>query len=135
MKITDLLFEGAESKQTFVDMFKKFLPLAMKVLELKSLPEFNFQPSINTGDQPSFGAYRVEDQTLHVALKNRHPNDILRTVAHELVHYKQDLSDQLNPNSGDTGSPEENQAHELAGIIMRHFNKQFPEFLKSRPIT
>jgi hypothetical protein len=134
MKILDLLFEGTDSKHTFVDMFKKFLPLAMKVLELDSLPQFSFHASINTGDQPSFGAYKPEDKTMYIALENRHPVDILRTIAHELVHFKQDLMDHLNPDSGETGSPEENQAHELAGIIMRHFNKQHPEFLKSRPI-
>jgi hypothetical protein len=60
--------------------------------------------------------------------------DILRTVAHELVHYRQDIRNELNDQSGATGSPEENQAHEIAGVIMRHFNKQYPEFLRSHPI-
>jgi Zn-dependent peptidase ImmA (M78 family) len=58
---------------------------------------------------------------------NRHPNDILRTIAHELVHYKQDTEHRLEPDSGTTGSPEENQANAVAGIVMRHFNKQYPE--------
>ena len=135
MKIQDLLFEGRESKETFVDMFKKFLPLAMEILEIKSLPTMDFEPVIHTGSQPSFGMYVNGEQTLHVAITNRHPVDILRTVAHELVHYRQDLRNELNHNSGETGSPEENQAHEIAGVIMRHFNKQYPEFLRSRPIT
>jgi hypothetical protein len=74
------------------------------------------------------------EKTLHVAILNRHPVDILRTVAHELVHYRQDIRDELNDESGATGSPEENQAHEIAGVVMRHFNKRYPEFLRSRPI-
>lgn len=135
MKITDLLFEGRESKETFVDMFKKFLPLAMKILDIDSLPKMNFEPEIHTGAQPSFGMYVNDERTLHVAITNRHPVDILRTVAHELVHYKQDLLGELNDESGRTGSPEENQAHEVAGVIMRYFNKQYPEFLRSHPIT
>ena len=135
MKIQDLLFEGRESKETFVDMFKKFLPLAMKILEIKSLPKMDFEPVINTGSQPSFGMYVNGDRTLHVAMTNRHPVDILRTVAHELVHYRQDLRNELNNNSGETGSPEENQDHEIACVIIRYFNKQYPEFLRSRPIT
>ena len=135
MKIQDLLFEGRESKETFVDMFKKFLPLAMDILEIKSLPKMDFEPVIHTGSQPSFGMYVNGEQTLHVAITNRHPVDILRTVAHELVHYRQDLRNELNDHSGETGSPEENQAHEIAGVIMRHFNKQYPEFLRSSPIT
>jgi len=134
MKIHDLLFEGKESKATFVDMFKKFLPLAMQILEINRLPKMNFESEIDSGGQPSFGMYVNDEKTLHVAILNRHPVDILRTVAHELVHYKQDISNKLNDNSGETGSPEENQAHEIAGVIMRHFNKQYPEFLKSQPI-
>ena len=136
MKITELLIEGKESRTTFVDMFKKFLPLAMEVLEIDRLPKMNFEPDIQTGtgNQPSFGMYVNGENTLHVAILNRHPVDILRTVAHELVHFRQDMRNELNDESGATGSPEENQAHEIAGVIMRHFNKRYPEFLRSRPI-
>jgi len=134
MKITELLVEGRESKATFVDMFKKFLPLAMEILEIDRLPKMDFEPEVQSGSQPSFGMYDNEDKILHVAILNRHPVDILRTVAHELVHYRQDIRNELNDQSGATGSPEENQAHEIAGVIMRHFNKQYPEFLRSHPI-
>lgn len=134
MKIQDLLFESQESKATFVDMFKKFLPLAMEILEIDRLPKMNFEPEVQSGNQPSFGMYDNNEKILHVAIINRHPVDILRTVAHELVHYRQDIRDELNDESGATGSPEENQAHELAGVVMRHFNKRHPEFLKSQPI-
>ena len=134
MKITELLVEGQESKSTFVDMFKKFLPLAMEILEIDRLPKMNFEPEVQSGNQPSFGMYDNNEKILHVAIINRHPVDILRTVAHELVHFRQDIRNELNDESGATGSPEENQAHELAGVIMRHFNKRHPEFLRSQPI-
>ena len=134
MKITELLVEGRESRATFVDMFKKFLPLAMEILEIDRLPKMNFESEIDSGGQPSFGMYDNDEKILHVAILNRHPVDILRTVAHELVHYKQDIRNELNDESGVTGSPEENQAHEIAGVIMRHFNKQYPQFLRSQPI-
>lgn len=127
-----------ESKNTdkiIVEMFSKFLPLCMKILELDSLPKMVFETSIDNEDQPTFGRYVNDEKTLYVALANRHPNDILRTVAHELVHYKQDTEHQLDHNSGETGSPEENQANSLAGVVMRHFNKQYPEYLKVKPVV
>jgi predicted chitinase len=34
----------------------------------------------------------------------------------------------LDATSGETGSPAENQAHEVAGIIMRNFNKKHPKY-------
>ncbi len=134
MKITELLVEGRESKENVVQMFKDFFPLAMQVLELDKLPEVHFEPELNTGRQPSFGMYVNGENVLYVALRNRHPVDILRTVAHELAHYRQDLRGELTDRSGETGSPQENQAHELAGIIMRHFNKKYPQYLRSKPL-
>lgn len=115
-------------------MFKDFFPIAIKVLKVDRLPQVKFEPEINSGSQPSFGMYVNGEKVLYVALKNRHPVDILRTLAHELVHYKQDINGELNVNSGETGSPQENQAHEIAGVIMRYFNKQYPHYLKSKPL-
>ena len=134
MRAKQFIVEGKEENANVVEMFKKFLPLAVKVLDLKSLPKMIFEPTIETGQQPSFGMYVVGEQLLYVALQNRHPVDILRTVAHELVHYKQDLADELNDDSGITGSPHENQANEMAGVVMRNFNKHYPEYLRSKPL-
>lgn len=122
-------------KETFIEMFRKFLPIAMKVIGLESLPKIIFEKEIYSPEQPTFGQYVNAKHVLYVGLANRHPNDILRTLAHELVHYKQDTEHQLNDLSGETGSPEENQAHAVAGVVMRHFNKQYPEYLKTKPIV
>jgi Zn-dependent peptidase ImmA (M78 family) len=53
--------------------------------------------------------------------------DILRSLAHELVHYKQDVEDRLHHTSGQTGSEHENEAHAVAGQIMRLYGKKHPE--------
>jgi Zn-dependent peptidase ImmA (M78 family) len=134
MRARQFIVEGAGENANVVEMFKKFLPLAMEVLEIDSLPKMHFAPELNTGDQPSFGMYAPDDNLLAVALSNRHPVDILRTVAHELQHYKQDTEHQLDDESGTTGSAEENEANAMAGIVMRHFNKQYPEYLSDRPV-
>lgn len=134
MKIIELITEGKQENLDMVQMFEKFLPIAMQVLEINKLPRMKFEADLDTGEQPSFGAYVNGDNILYVALKNRHPVDILRTVAHELAHFRQDLRGELNDHSGETGSPQENQAHELAGIIMRHFNKRYPQYLRSKPL-
>jgi Zn-dependent peptidase ImmA (M78 family) len=127
--------KAEENTQRFIEMFEKFLPIAMKYIKLESLPTMKFETQIGDTQQPTFGRYENGNHVLYVALMNRHPNDILRTIAHELVHYKQDTEHRLEPDSGTTGSPEENQANAVAGIVMRHFNKQYPEYMNSRPIT
>lgn len=124
-----------DTKENFIEMFSKFLPLTVKLLKLKSLPKFEFRDHLEHSEQPTFGIYKNDENTLYVALTGRHPNDILRTIAHELAHYKQDTEHMLGADSGRTGSPEENQANALAGIIMRHFNKLYPKYLHSDPLT
>lgn len=125
---------GNDNKDRFVKMFKDFLPLAMHYIGLKSLPKIVFKKRIDDLKQPTFGMYVNDEKTLYVALVNRHPNDILRTIAHELTHYKQDINNELNDESGTTGSNEENSANAVAGIVMRYFNKKYPEYLNDRPV-
>ena len=125
---------NGETKKRFVKMFRDFLPLAMHHIGLKKLPKIVFKKRIDDLKQPTFGMYVNDEKTLYVALVNRHPNDILRTIAHELTHFKQDTNHELNDESGTTGSPEENSANAVAGIVMRHFNKKYPEYLNDRPV-
>lgn len=136
---TQAISEGIDSsgknRKKFVKMFQDFLPLAMEIIGLDSLPEFEFDDYITSPDQPSFGMYVNHEKKMYVGLANRHPVDILRTIAHELVHYKQDTNHELNDESGRTGSPHENQAHQVAGVVMRHFNKQYPDYLHSKPVV
>jgi len=65
------------------------------------------------------------DGVVYISIINRHPLDILRTVAHEVVHYKQSIKRvAMNPNPG---SPSENEANAKAGEIMRKYGKLHPE--------
>jgi uncharacterized protein YbaR (Trm112 family) len=112
------------------DIIREVLPLIKHELKISKLPTIRLVTQINAGNQPTFGLYQHETDTLEVVKKNRHPVDILRTLAHELVHYKQDIQNRLRPHSGDTGSNIEDQANAMAGVIMRHINKKYPNFLK-----
>ena len=74
-------------------------------------------------EMKSFGEFNPEDNTILVVAANRNLADVLRTIAHELVHQKQKEDGKLKPNSGETGSPEENEANSLAGVFLREFGK------------
>jgi hypothetical protein len=50
------------------------------------------------------------------------------------VHFKQNLDNRLDPHSGDTGSNIENEANAVAGVIMRNFNKKYPEHFNYSPV-
>jgi hypothetical protein len=74
----------------------------------------------------TYGHFSPSDNTIVVYVGNRSLGDILRTIAHELIHRKQAQHNQLGPNSGDTGSPQENEANAYAGVLLRNFGQQNP---------
>ena len=106
------------------DIIRRFLPWLQREIGLDHLPE------IELLDQPvskSFGGYNSETGKLQVVTTGRHPVDVLRTLAHELVHRRQDTEGQLSDGSGETGSPQENEANAEAGVVMRNFAQQNPD--------
>ena len=136
-----LLMSKTKLKESIgdVDMtqvFAKFLPIAMGVLKIDKLPAIKLHKHVDAGDsQPTFGMYNPNNGEINLSLADRHPTDILRTLAHELVHFAQDQRKELHDDSGQTGSNHENEANAIAGIIMRMFSKKNPELIKSKPLN
>lgn len=117
-----------EENLTIVDALQVFLPIAMNHLHLEKLPAIHLRAGLKTGNQPSFGQFGSNNE-INVEVKGRHPVDVLRTLAHELTHFAQNLRNEIGPESGETGSDIENEANAEAGVIMRLFSKRHPEFL------
>lgn len=128
--------QDSSSQNNIKDLFGKFLPLAAQYLSLEKLPKINIEMTLPAHNgQASFGGYNSNTKEINLAIANRHPVDIFRTLAHELVHYKQDSLGKIKDYSGETGSTEENQANTVAGIIMRLFNKEYPDAMNAKIIT
>lgn len=120
------LVAEASSTQDLKPILAKFLPFVQERLGLDDLPE------IELLDEPLEGTFgRYGDGKIRLMATGRHPIDVLRTLAHELIHYKQDSEGRIKPDSGETGSPEENEANAGAGIIMRDFDHANPELLSA----
>lgn len=127
-------YDNSIDQNDLKEIIKKFLPVAMKELGINNLPKIKLVNKISDGEHPSFGMFNHNEERIYVGTKHRHPGDILRTLAHELVHYKQLINNELDQDSGETGSPDENEAHILAGKIMRHFNDQNPNIFDHPPV-
>lgn len=136
MKVTEVLTEGLNKKDTFT-ILHDFIRFAAKHLELDSLPKFDFVfDNGRSIEQKSFGGYAPGHEHITITVKNRHIMDVCRTLAHELVHYKQDLNKELeDENAGSTGSPQENEANAEAAVIMRNFGKAFPDMFGKEAIV
>jgi pyrimidine deaminase RibD-like protein len=131
--LTIELFEQ-QQEPVVIKAFRAFLPIAIKHLRLKSIPKIKLVKELHDTHIPTFGRYSNEDKTVYVVVANRNPTDIIRTLAHELVHFKQGEGHELDDKSWHTGSTVENEANADAGIMMREFDDTYPEFLKSQPV-
>jgi hypothetical protein len=125
MKVKELLTEGMSKKDTF-SILLEFVRFAADHLELDKLPKFDFVFDSNQSVRnKSFGGYG--DQHISITVKNRHIMDVCRTLAHELVHFKQDLEGRIRSSEdGATGSPIENEANAEAAVIMRNWGRRHP---------
>jgi len=135
MKIKELLNESLERKDTY-SILLDFVRFAAEHLELTKLPKFEFLFNTTKSlEHKSFGGYSTEKH-INITVVNRHIMDVCRTLAHELVHFKQDLNDQLTgENPGATGSPQENEANAEAAVIMRNWGKKHPELFDKESIS
>ena len=136
MKIKEILTEGLSKKDTFA-ILHDFVRFAAEDLELDSLPKFDFRfDTKRSVEHKSFGGYQPGAEHITITVKNRHINDVLRTLAHEMVHYKQDLNNELeDDDAGSTGSPQENEANARAAVILRNWGKKHPEYFGLEAIT
>lgn len=111
-------------------MLTHLLQLCKQELELTELPEIELVDDPAVGGGTSFGVF--ENDTIKVVSKGRHPMDVMRTLTHELVHWKQRLEG--HELDGNDGSETENAANAIAGIIMRRFAQMYPDyFLETLP--
>lgn len=105
---------------------KEFVKFAVKELGMKSLPKnIKFEGDEYSAQHLTFGTYNPSTDEIVVVKGQRHPIDVLRTLAHELVHHKQrEDGQELN---GEDGSDTENEANAKAGELMRKFRTVVPE--------
>lgn len=111
---------------------KEFVKFAIKELGIKSTPtDIKFVGNDYSMQHGTFGTYNPSTNEIIIVKENRHPADVLRTLAHELVHHKQrELGKSLD---GTDGSDTENEANAKAGELMRKFKTMVPEIFNVGP--
>lgn len=84
-------------KEQYQVLVKSLLPYAQKELGFNKPPVINFLDDEENSSNPlgKTGFYRPDNKSISVFITGRHPKDILRSIAHELVHYKQDCDGRL----------------------------------------
>jgi cytidyltransferase-like protein len=109
-------------------LMKKFVEYACNELDINEPKIHVINSPTYSQEYKSFGGYIPSEEKILVVVHNRNMADILRTLAHELVHHMQNLNgDELN---GEDGSNTENEANAMAGVLMREFGRENPEIFE-----
>lgn len=107
----------------FLDKNKKnilneFVLFVKNELKIKKVPKIFIK---NNRDGLKTTANYVFDKEINVCGKNRAIVDILRSVAHEMVHHKQYENGELKTKPDDIYSDIEDQAHAIAGQLIKKY--------------
>ena len=113
-----------------LSIIKAFVDFACDRIGLDRPPQIKLirDPKL-ASERRSFGGY-MPGGGIEITIGNRHIMDVLRTLAHEMVHHKQDVDGRLNDDSGKDGSEHENEANAKAAVVMRLWGKMNPELFQ-----
>jgi phosphopantetheine adenylyltransferase len=108
-----------------------FVDFVSQALDLQQVPKITFSDDEQLAKKMhALGAYQPKTDELLVVKGSRLTADILRTLAHELVHRKQAEIGPLSAEDGKTGSEAENEANAAAGVLLRQFGQYRPEIFE-----
>lgn len=105
-----------------MDRLKLFVKFATKQLGIKKMPNIHY---VGHEEDSKMAFGHNTDDDIYVRIIDRHPLDIMRTLAHELVHY-------ATKNKGGSDKQREDEANAKAGRIMRDFDTKHPEIFKDK---
>ncbi len=98
--------------------------IAFTVKDLGITTPYKIKPSDDHSQFDTFAYYDPETKEVHVYTKNRAFMDICRSIAHELVHHRQNEEKRLEGDVPNIGGEIEDEANAVAGQIMKKFGKQ-----------
>jgi asparagine synthetase A len=116
----------SDEKKKLLHTFTKFVK---EKLELESVPTIVIQNGNDGLKTTANYDYTKENKIIKVNGKNRALVDVMRSLAHEMTHHKQYEEGRLTNSNEDgaDGSDIENEAHAVAGLIMRKFTNIHPK--------
>ena len=109
-----------DSKKKLND-FVKFIKNELKIKDVPTISIQNHRDGLKTTANYD---YTKENKIVKVCSKNRALVDVMRSLAHELVHHKQWEDGRLNgPKPPDIGGEIEDEANAKAGQLIKMYAK------------
>lgn len=104
----------------------KFIASCLRELGINK-PVSVFLTGKRGGPIKTTASFDPDSNNIWVYTKNRNMlGDILRSIAHEIRHFKQNLDGAITDESGKDGSEHENEANSFSGLMIRKFGRENP---------
>ena len=113
-------FLGDDKKQKL----NEFVKFVKDELSIETMPTISIQNGRGDLKTTANYDYTKENKIIKVNGKNRALVDIMRSVAHELVHHKQFEQGRLEKKPPDIGGEIEDEANAKAGQFIKMFSKK-----------
>lgn len=110
-----------DDKKKKLDEFVKFVKTE---LGLKNTPTISVQNHRNGLKTTANYDYTKDNKVIKVCAKNRALVDVMRSIAHEMVHHKQWEDGRLEVRPPDIGGEIEDEANAKAGQYIKLFAKK-----------
>jgi len=121
--------QGLENDADFIEKLVSLTEYMMDHINIEPLPDVNFVEDDVKNADDFFGKtayYNPNDKSITLYTLKRHPKDVLRSFAHEMIHHKQNLEGKLqnieghNINEDDYLKELEREAYEYGnGLLFR----------------
>tara|TARA_Y100000589_G_C27197339_1_gene647543 strand:+ start:1172 stop:2041 length:870 start_codon:yes stop_codon:yes gene_type:complete len=120
-----------ERLELMEDKIDDFVDFVSDDLELDD--NFTVDITNDSDDVETLASYDINNNEVTVLGKDRALPDIIRSVAHELVHHKQNERGELTgrQEEGEDGSPWEDEANAKAGELVRKYGRENPEIYET----
>jgi len=105
------------------DKLNKFVKFVKDELGIKEIPTISVQNHREGLKTTANYDYTKENKVVKVCSKNRALVDVMRSIAHELVHHKQFEQGRLEVKPPDIGGEIEDEANAKAGQFIKMFAK------------
>jgi len=101
----------------------EFVKFVRKELDLEKCPTIVLQNGRGELKTTANYDYSKENKIIRINVKNRFLVDIMRSIAHEMVHHKQYEDGRLKVKPPDIGGEIEDEANAKAGQYIKMFSK------------
>lgn len=114
-----------EDKKGMDSDIQNFLTFCVEKLEIQESPPITVVNQIPKG---THGAYWPDGRSIKVVGRGRCLSDILRSIAHELVHHQQNEQDRIEIiNDDGVGGHIEDEANAVAGQLVKSYGLNNPK--------